>query len=745
MSTMMFLGEIFSYVALAIGLVFFLFACKYYISILIALFTGKGTEEASLNRKNTPTTAVKHSKKNLFNGRKELNLNIREPFVSIQLPFYNERNVARRIIQACINIDYTNYEILVADDSKDETISILKELSRRSDGPTVKVIHRKDRSGYKGGALQKAAEYMDPRTEYVVVLDADFIPPPDILRRFLWYFEGPTRGGFIENGDDHRFGGDIVNHYVKSNGEDENDLLDKVDKWYERNRIGVVQGYQLHHLNKNENWITKGIRAEFSGGYMIERVSEEFFGAMKMITGSVFMIRAEIVKKLGWTHSITEDWDLTLRMYMDGYKVLYTPLVQAPAEIPKTIRAVARQRMRWAEGHTFAVKKYFTKMLRSPKVSRREKLEFLYFSPYYLQSFFFLVGSIFWLIAELIGSHPFFWSAVFGWSLILSNLLALPMMSLTGLYLERSAQEDFSGIFSMIILSYVIAPFQAYAAIKGLLEQDEGGWVRTLKTGSITDRILQIKLRRLFRWIVPEREIPLSRKRGSEKSRSSKSALVLILLMSSFIIWVTASASSIPNKGQTTTALYFEYSHKPIEFNGKTTNRILTHPNFASLGDTAYVDSCIPTDEWERSWSFYLLDPIIEPYKIKGRLNTKLYLYGTEEGEIDLKIKFLQLDENLRTKNVINHECLGVELEGEVPDKALDFYIATKKADKFEEGGSILIEIWLRGGENSPSTVKLTYDSIGKNSRIEFPRVIMPESLLALIFIVLLLPAFVKS
>ena len=108
-------------------------------------------------------------------------------------------------------------------------------------------------------------------------------------------------------------------------------------------------------------------------GYMIERVSEEFFGSMKMITGSVFMIRAEILRKLGWTNSITEDWDLTLRMYMDGWKVLYTPLIQAPAEIPTTVRAIARQRMRWAEGHTFAVKKYFWDVLRSPNLTRRAR------------------------------------------------------------------------------------------------------------------------------------------------------------------------------------------------------------------------------------------------------------------------------------------------------------------------------------------------------------------------------------
>ena len=60
-------------------------------------------------------------------------------------------------------------------------------------------------------------------------------------------------------------------------------------------------------------------------------------------------------------------------------------------------------------------------------------------------------------------------------------------MSVTGLNLEGSAKDDLTGVFSMVVLTYLFAPFQGYAALKGMLEQDEGGWIRTLKTGSITE------------------------------------------------------------------------------------------------------------------------------------------------------------------------------------------------------------------------------------------------------------------
>jgi cellulose synthase/poly-beta-1,6-N-acetylglucosamine synthase-like glycosyltransferase len=755
------IGQAFSYIALTVGLFFFLFACKYYFAILIALFSGKkngnntknGNNKNSLLGNGTPAPfrkQLKENEKGNFNGALENDL-IKDPFVSIQLPFYNEKNVARRIIQACVDIDYSNYEIMVADDSRDETIEILKELIKRTEGPTIKFIHRKDRSGFKGGALQKALQYMDPRTEYVVVLDADFIPPPDILSKFIWYFEGQGRDSNHENGERHRFADDVMNRYFnRDDDKSEDNIFERVDEWYERRRIGVVQGYQLHHLNKNENWITKGVRCEFSGGYMIERVSEEFFGSMKMITGSVFMIRAEILRKLGWTHSITEDWDLTLRMYMDGYKTLYTPLIQAPAEIPTTVRAIARQRMRWAEGHTFAVKKYFWDVLRSPNLTGREKLEFLYFAPYYLQSFFFLIGTFFWVAAEILAQHPSFWTATFGWSLILSNLFALPLMSLSGLYLEQTAREDFTGIFSFIVLSYILTPFQAYAAVKGLLEKDESGWVRTLKTGSITDRILQVRVRRLFSWILPRRE-PFRRERqeADRRRRRGPSALVpiFLVLMSSLIVLVTATAISTPEDGSEITALTLEYESPAVDVNGIITNRILTHPNYTSPG-TMHTDSFDPQKEWRKAWGFHLYGPLEVDYDMRGELKVYLYLYASSVSEVELRLEILDVDGTGKVKHVDSERFDDVELDDSLPSSPVELSLDLMKSFEFEEGHSILVEIWIKikGQDRIQGlTVYMAYDSCSAHSRIEFPGVVMPESLLSFMLVAPLVPLMVRK
>jgi hypothetical protein len=128
-----------------------------------------------------------------------------------------------------------------------------------------------------------------------------------------------------------------------------------------------------------------------------------------------------------------------------------------------------------------------------------EKLELLYISPYYLQAAFFLVGTISWFLTETVfKTHLPFWTSLWGWSLVLTNMLSLPLMNAVGLFLEEAEEKDYLGLLSFWALSYVLVPFQAYASIKGFLKKQEGHWFRTPKTGKITDIF---KRGTFYRWI----------------------------------------------------------------------------------------------------------------------------------------------------------------------------------------------------------------------------------------------------
>jgi hypothetical protein len=132
-----------------------------------------------------------------------------------------------------------------------------------------------------------------------------------------------------------------------------------------------------------------------------------------------------------------------------------------------------------------------------------EKSEFVYFSAYYLQSVFFILATLAWCLSELVFRvHVPGWTATLGWSLLFSNLLALPLMNATGLVLEDAPRRDFGGVFGALALSLLLVPFQAWASIKGLFERGEGPWFRTPKTGRVTDTIHHLRqLGQLRRWL----------------------------------------------------------------------------------------------------------------------------------------------------------------------------------------------------------------------------------------------------
>lgn len=463
------IGIFFSFTALIFGMFFFLYSLKSYFMISIVLSFSRHEDDESREPKpffdsvlsmfgiklirERPTQKKPDYGAGLMPDLSSIHLK-RHPFVSIHLAMYNEKRVIDRLLTAATSMRYDNYEVIVADDSTDpEALTLLAKWKHH---PNVKILHRESRDGYKGQALQNALKHTDKRAEFIMIFDADFIPYPDSATSFLKYFQSVI--------------GSLDPQAIK------------------KSPIAAVQGYQWHVLNKSENWVTRGVRSEYAGSYVVERSATELYQGLKQISGSVYMIRRDVVEQIGWGRSITEDFEFTLKLYNQGFKVVYTPYIQAPSEAVSTVKRIIRQRMRWAEGHSFNVKKMFWSLLQNPKLTFPEKFELVYLTPYYLQSAFFIAGTLAWFTAELVFKTRLpFWTEVWGWSLIFTNMFALPLMNMVGLFLEESDEKDYVGLLSFVGLSYLVAPFQGYAAIKGFLEKEEGPWFRTPKTGRITD------------------------------------------------------------------------------------------------------------------------------------------------------------------------------------------------------------------------------------------------------------------
>jgi cellulose synthase/poly-beta-1,6-N-acetylglucosamine synthase-like glycosyltransferase len=497
--------------ALLIGAVFFAYSIKYYLASILGLVLSFTSQERSRSEADIAGRIARRRPANGDgNGHLELGY---DPMVSIHIACYNEQRVIERLLTACARLEYPRFEVVVVDDSTDGSVELLQ---RWRQVPGFKVIHRESRQGFKGGALAAALEATDPRAEYIVVFDADALPFPDAIRRFLPHFY--SNGGLPP---------------------------------VALPQVAAVQSYQWHVLNKSESWLTEGVRVEYAGSYMVERPFQQVLGSMKMIAGTAYMIRADLIRELGWGQSLTEDWELTLRLYERGYKVIFTPYAETPAECVSTFSRLVRQRMRWAEGHAYNVRRSFGRILRSRAISLTEKFEFLYFSIYYLQSMLFVAGAVAWAVSELVlRAYVPGWTAALGWSLLFSNLLALPVMNATGLMLEDAPRRDFGGVFGALALSLLLVPFQAWASIKGLFEREEGPWFRTPKTGRVTDAIHHLRqLRQLRRWLKGgERRAAQPPRRWAAASirRGSRRGWIAVACLAAVIAGLGALASRMP-------------------------------------------------------------------------------------------------------------------------------------------------------------------------------------------------------
>ncbi|MBN1984562.1 MAG: glycosyltransferase [Chitinivibrionales bacterium] len=232
------------------------------------------------------------------------------PLVVTQLPMYNEKTVAIRIIEAVAKMDYprARHEIQVLDDSQDETKAMVDETVERlkKTGINIEVIRRVKRIGYKAGALQHGLERT--KAEFVAIFDADFVPKPDFLRKAMTFF-------------------------------------------LNRPQIGLVQG-RWTHLNRKASLITRSQAMGIDGHFMIEQAARSWNDLFMNFNGTAGVFRVEAIHDAGgWHHdTLTEDMDLSYRMQLRGWKTEYVPDLEVPAEIPEDINAFKSQQFRWAKG-----------------------------------------------------------------------------------------------------------------------------------------------------------------------------------------------------------------------------------------------------------------------------------------------------------------------------------------------------------------------------------------------------------
>lgn len=268
------------------------------------------------------------------------------PFVTVQLPMFNELFVAERIIDQVMKFTYPKdkFEVQVLDDSTDETKALIaKKVAHYTRlGFQIEHLHRDNRQGYKAGALAEGVKVA--KGKYIAIFDADFLPKEDFLERTIPYFD------------------------------DEN--------------IGVVQT-KWEHINKDYSLLTKlqafGLDAHFS----VEQAGRNTAGHFINFNGTAGVWRKSTIENAGgWqSDTITEDLDLSYRAQLKGWKFIYLEGLGSPSELPANMPALKTQQYRWTKGAAECARKNLIKVFRTRGLGLSTKVHALF---HLMNSFLFV-------------------------------------------------------------------------------------------------------------------------------------------------------------------------------------------------------------------------------------------------------------------------------------------------------------------------------------------------------------------
>jgi cellulose synthase/poly-beta-1,6-N-acetylglucosamine synthase-like glycosyltransferase len=316
------------------------------------------------------------------------------PFVTIQLPIFNEQFVIDRLIDACCRLDYPRdrFEIQVLDDSTDETTLVAQQIVERydrgfagMDPQPIVYIHRENRYGFKAGALDAGLKVA--KGEFVAIFDADFVPP-------------------------HQWVMQVIHHFAEP-------------------EIGMVQT-RWTHLNRDYSFLTQVEAILLDGHFVLEHGGRSRAQVFFNFNGTAGMWRRKTIGDAGgWQHdTLTEDTDLSYRAQMNGWRFKYLQDVECPAELPIEMTAFKTQQARWAKGLIQTGKKILPRVMKSDQ-PWHTKLEAWYHLTANISYPLMIILSVLLMPAMIIRS----WQGLLQMLLIDLPLFMASTMSISSFYL----------------------------------------------------------------------------------------------------------------------------------------------------------------------------------------------------------------------------------------------------------------------------------------------------------------------
>ena len=366
-------------------------------------------------------------------------MNFDYPTCSILIPAYNEEKVIGKTIEAMMKLVYPKdkLQILVINDgSTDKTKEIIQSYSKQDS--RVELLDIPKGEGGKGKSRTLNIGRRAAKGEVIAIYDADNTP-------------------------------------------DENSLRYLVAQLLLHKELGAVIG-KFRTVNKNKNFLTKFINIETLSFQSMLQAGRWQMHNISTLPGTNFVMWTWLIEKLnGWDEeALTEDSELSIRIYEEGYKIKFIPYAITYEQEPESWKVWIKQRMRWVRGNNYVIAKFFKDI---PKFKNRRlafdllytlALYYLFFAAIIISDFLFIISALNLVSMSLPGPYTFVW--------IMAFILFIFEITLA---ISFDREDSASKIWLIIIMYFSYCQLWIYIVLKAAysdyIKKEKRTWAKTVR------------------------------------------------------------------------------------------------------------------------------------------------------------------------------------------------------------------------------------------------------------------------
>ncbi|MCX6138406.1 MAG: glycosyltransferase [Ignavibacteriales bacterium] len=361
------------------------------------------------------------------------------PTCSILIPAHDEDKVIARTIEAMLNLRYPKERlriVVINDGSTDGTKEIIEHYAAQDSRVELYDVPKGEGGKGKSRALNLGIKRVT--SDVIAIYDADNTPDPDAL------------------------------HYLVAQ------LLLHKD-------LGAVIG-KFRTVNKNTNLLTRFINIETLSFQSMLQAGRWQMHNIATLPGTNFVVWRSIMETLhGWDEeALTEDSELSIRIYEEGYKIKFIPYAVTYEQEPQEWKVWIKQRMRWVRGNNYVVSKFW-KHIPNFKNKRLAfdllytlSLYYVFFAAIIISDILFLLSATQLVSISLPGPYTFVWIMAFV-LFIFEIMLAISY-----------DKEDSPAAIGLIILMYfTYCQLWIYIVVRAtyqeMVKKDKHVWVKTVR------------------------------------------------------------------------------------------------------------------------------------------------------------------------------------------------------------------------------------------------------------------------